>query len=141
MDYCENCGGKLNEKAKFCSKCGTKIIIEQNITSKKICDCGFKLGEEYQFCPMCGKQIAIDGTSDLIGSVKKTEYKCILTSYDFKKKINVIKKVRELTGIGLVEAKNIVENTPSLLGVFSTYDEALNILAHLRVMGVIVEIK
>lgn len=43
---------------------------------------------------------------------EKTEFTVILESYDAAKKIGVIKVVRELTGLGLKEAKDLVEGAP-----------------------------
>jgi len=42
----------------------------------------------------------------------QTEFKVILEGFDAAKKINVIKVVRELTGLGLKEAKELVEGSP-----------------------------
>ena len=41
-----------------------------------------------------------------------TEFKVILEGFDAAKKINVIKVVREITGLGLKEAKDLVEGAP-----------------------------
>ena len=43
---------------------------------------------------------------------EKTEFTVILTGFDAAKKINVIKVVREITGLGLKEAKDLVEGKP-----------------------------
>ena len=50
MEYCENCGSKLEEDSKFCPKCG------YNLTGKsKICPtCGNTLEEGANFCEECG---------------------------------------------------------------------------------------
>src|SRR5437763_806263 len=44
-----------------------------------------------------------------------TEFKVSLESYDAAKKINVIKVIREITGLGLKEAKEAVEGAPKVL--------------------------
>src|SRR6266404_5749811 len=44
--------------------------------------------------------------------VEQTEFAVILTGFDAAKKINVIKVVREITGLGLKEAKDLVEGHP-----------------------------
>jgi len=44
--------------------------------------------------------------------VEKTEFTVVLTGFDAAKKINVIKVVREITGLGLKEAKDLVEGSP-----------------------------
>jgi large subunit ribosomal protein L7/L12 len=45
-------------------------------------------------------------------AVEKTEFTVILAGIDAAKKVNVIKVVRELTGLGLKEAKDLVEGAP-----------------------------
>jgi large subunit ribosomal protein L7/L12 len=44
--------------------------------------------------------------------VEKTEFTVVLTAVDPAKKVNVIKVVREITGLGLKEAKDMVEGAP-----------------------------
>jgi large subunit ribosomal protein L7/L12 len=43
---------------------------------------------------------------------EKTEFTVVLTAVDAAKKVNVIKVVREITGLGLKEAKDLVEGAP-----------------------------
>jgi large subunit ribosomal protein L7/L12 len=45
-------------------------------------------------------------------AAEKTEFTVMLEGYDAAKKINVIKVVREITGLGLKEAKELVEGAP-----------------------------
>lgn len=45
-------------------------------------------------------------------AVEQTEFTVVLTGIDAAKKVNVIKIVRELTGLGLKEAKDLVEAAP-----------------------------
>ena len=50
---CKTCGNQLSDTAKFCPKCGTKIVIEQD--QNKFCSvCGNKLNASAKFCPKCG---------------------------------------------------------------------------------------
>ena len=46
---------------------------------------------------------------------EKTEFTVVLTAVDAAKKVNVIKVVREITGLGLKEAKDLVEGAPQTL--------------------------
>lgn len=55
---------------------------------------------------------------------EKTEFTVQLDSYDAAKKINVIKVVRELTGLGLKEAKDLVEGAPKPVKENVSKDEA-----------------
>jgi len=45
-------------------------------------------------------------------AVEKTEFNVVMTAVDAAKKVNVIKVVREITGLGLKEAKDLVEGAP-----------------------------
>lgn len=71
---------------------------------------------------------------------EKTEFDVILESAG-EKKIEVIKVVRELTGLGLKEAKDVVDNTPSKLKEAIPKDEAMAIKAKLEEKGAKVEVK
>ena len=55
---------------------------------------------------------------------EKTEFTVTLDGFDAAKKINVIKVVRELTGLGLKEAKDLVEGAPKPVKENVTKDEA-----------------
>jgi large subunit ribosomal protein L7/L12 len=57
------------------------------------------------------------------------------------KKIQVIKVVRELTGLGLKEAKDLVDGAPQTVKAGVTKDEAAGIKAKLEEQGAVVEVK
>ena len=57
------------------------------------------------------------------------------------KKIQVIKVVRELTGLGLKEAKDLVDGAPKAVKENVTKDEAASIKAKLEAEGAVVEVK
>ena len=57
------------------------------------------------------------------------------------KKIQVIKVVRELTGLGLKEAKDLVDGAPSVVKAGVTKDEAASMKAKLEEQGAVVEVK
>jgi|SRR5687767_5177978 large subunit ribosomal protein L7/L12 len=57
------------------------------------------------------------------------------------KKIQVIKVVRELTGLGLKEAKDVVDGAPSTIKAGVTKDEAASMRAKLEEQGATVEVK
>lgn len=71
---------------------------------------------------------------------EKTEFDVILKSSG-EKKINVIKVLRELTGLGLKEAKDAAEQTPFTVKEAASKDEAASIKAKLEEVGAQVEIK
>ncbi len=71
---------------------------------------------------------------------EKTEFDVVLASAG-DQKIKVIKVVRELTGLGLKEAKEIVDNAPKALKEGVSKEEAEEIKAKLEEVGANVEVK
>ncbi|MDE0879068.1 MAG: 50S ribosomal protein L7/L12 [Sphingomonas bacterium] len=71
---------------------------------------------------------------------EKTEFDVILTG-DGGKKINVIKEVRAITGLGLTEAKTMVESAPKAVKEGVSKDEAEKVKAQLEAAGATVELK
>ncbi|MCD6187974.1 MAG: 50S ribosomal protein L7/L12 [Desulfuromusa sp.] len=71
---------------------------------------------------------------------EQTEFDVILTSYG-EKKINVIKTVRAITGLGLKEAKDVVDNAPGTVKEGVSKDEAADIQKQLEEAGASVELK
>lgn len=71
---------------------------------------------------------------------EKTEFDVILTSAG-EKKIQVLKVVRELTGLGLKEAKDLVDNPPRPVKEKLKKEEAAQIAEKLKAEGASVEIK
>src|SRR5213079_3173182 len=71
---------------------------------------------------------------------EKTEFDVILTG-DGGKKINVIKEVRAITGLGLTEAKTLVESAPKAVKEGINKDEAEKLKKQLEEAGATVEIK
>ena len=70
----------------------------------------------------------------------KTEFDVILTG-DGGKKINVIKEVRAITGLGLTEAKTLVESAPKAVKEGVSKDEAEKVKKQLEEAGATVELK
>ena len=71
---------------------------------------------------------------------EKTEFTVVLTAAG-EKKIEVIKEVRALTGLGLKEAKDLVEGAPKPVKEGVTKDEAEKVKAQLEKAGAKVELK
>ncbi len=71
---------------------------------------------------------------------EKTEFDVILTG-DGGKKINVIKEVRAITGLGLTEAKSLVEAAPKAVKEGVNKDEAEKVKKQLEDAGATVELK
>jgi large subunit ribosomal protein L7/L12 len=73
-------------------------------------------------------------------SEEQTEFTVVLKAHG-DKKINVIKEVRAITGLGLKEAKDLVEGAPKNLKEAVTKEEAQKIKAALEKEGATIEIK
>ena len=73
-------------------------------------------------------------------AVEKTEFTVVLTDAG-DKKINVIKEVRQITGLGLKEAKDLVEGAPKEVKADVNKDEAAKIKKQLEDAGAKVELK
>jgi large subunit ribosomal protein L7/L12 len=71
---------------------------------------------------------------------EQTEFTVVLASFG-EKKINVIKEVRAITGLGLKEAKDLVEAAPKEVKEGVSKDEAAKIKEQLEGAGATVEIK
>jgi large subunit ribosomal protein L7/L12 len=80
------------------------------------------------------------GAGAAAAAEEKTAFDVILTSAG-DKKINVIKVVRELTGLGLKEAKDLVEGAPKPVKTGVSKEEAETMKKKLAEAGAVVEIK
>ena len=72
---------------------------------------------------------------------EKTEFDVVLAGFDAASKIKVIKVVREITGLGLAEAKAAVEGTPKTLKEAISKDEAEELKKKIEEAGGKVELK
>ena len=72
---------------------------------------------------------------------EKTEFDVLLAGFDAAAKIKVIKVVRELTGLGLAEAKGFVESAPKAVKEDISKDDAEALKKQLEEAGAKVEIK
>ena len=85
---------------------------------------------------------ATTGGGEAVGATAedKTEFDVVLTSVGASK-INVIKEVRAITGLGLKEAKDLVEAAPKPVKEGAAKDEAEEIKVKLEAAGATVELK
>ena len=72
---------------------------------------------------------------------EKTEFAVTLKEYPADKKVTVIKVIREITGLGLKEAKDLVEGAPKTIKEGANKEEAQKIKKILEEQGATVEIK
>ena len=92
--------------------------------------------------PVAVAAVAAPGASaaEAAPAEEKTEFDVVLTGFG-DKKIQVIKVVRELTGLGLKEAKDLVEGVPKPVKEGVSKDEAATIKKKLEDAGGAVEVK
>lgn len=83
---------------------------------------------------------AAGGAAAGAGDAGKTDFEVVLTEAGAEK-IKVIKVVREITGLGLKEAKELVDNAPKTLKESAPKDEAEKIKEQLAEVGATVELK
>ena len=84
---------------------------------------------------------AAGGAAAAPAAEEKTEFNVILKAFDDSKKIAVIKEVRAVTGLGLKEAKDLVEGAPKPLKEGVSKEEAAKIKEAVTAAGGTVEIQ
>ena len=95
---------------------------------------------EEEFGVTAAAPVAVVGGAAGAAAEEKTEFDVVLASAG-DQKIKVIKVVRELTGLGLKEAKEVVDNAPKALKEGVSKEEAEEIKAKLEEVGANVEVK
>ena len=78
--------------------------------------------------------------ADAAGAEEQTEFDVVLSSFG-DKKVGVIKAVRTITGLGLKEAKDLVESAPAAVNEGVSKDEAEEIKKQIEEAGGSVEVK
>ena len=121
-----------------------KELAEQlvNLTIKEANELARVLEEEYGIKPAAAA-VAVAGPAaggDAGGAEEQTEFTVVLESAGAKK-IAVIKEVRGITGLGLKEAKDLVDGAPGNVKEGVSKEEAEEIKAKLEEAGATVELK
>jgi len=119
---------------------GDKIVGLSLLDAQQLSD---YLKEEYGIEPAAGGAVMMAGPAggDAGGAAEeKTAFDVVLTAAGAKK-IQVIKAVRSITGLGLKEAKDLVEGAPKAVKEGVSKDEAEKIKAELEEAGAEVEVK
>ena len=122
-----------------------KIVDElSNLTVMEAAELSRALEEKWGVSAAAAVAVAAPGSaaSDSGGdaAAEKSEFDVILTAAG-DKKINVIKEVRTITGLGLKEAKDLVEAAPKPVKEGASKDEAEEIKKKLEEAGASVEVK
>ncbi len=120
-----------------------KALAEQlvNLTVKEVNELAGILKSDYGIEPAAAAAVAVAGPAAAAEAVaEKTEFDVILQSAGASK-LNVVKEVKNLLGLGLKEAKDIVDGAPATLKTGISKDDANNIKTVLEAAGAQIEIK
>lgn len=119
-----------------------KLVEElSSLTVMEAADLAKRLEEEWGVSAAAPVAVAAAAGGDAgAAAEEKDEFDVILASAG-DKKINVIKEVRGITGLGLKEAKELVEGAPKAVKEGASKDEANEIKEKLEAAGATVELK
>ena len=124
----------MNEKS-------TQILeLVKGLTILELADLVKALEEEFGVSAAPVAVAAAPGAAAAAPVEEKTEFDVILKAAGASK-LNVIKVVREITGLGLKDAKDLVEAAPKTLKEAIAKDEAEKIAEQLKAAGAEVEVK
>ena len=113
------------------------------LTVMELSDLSTKLQDKFGVSaamPMMAGPMMGGGGGAAEAAVEKTEFNVVLISAG-DKKIQVIKVVRELTGLGLKEAKDLVDGAPANVKEGVSKDEAMKMKEKLEEQGAQVDVK
>lgn len=113
-----------------------------NLTVKEVNDLAGVLKEEYGIEPAAAAVVAAGPATggEAVAEAEKSEFDVVLTAPGGTK-LQVVKVVKELTGLGLKEAKELVDQAPKAIKEKVSKDEAEALKSKLEEAGAEVEIK
>ena len=109
------------------------------LTILELADLVKAIEEEFGVSAAPVAAVAVAGTAGPVAE-EKTEFDVVMTSFGAKK-LDVIKVVREITGLGLKEAKEMVEGVPSKIKEGASKEDAEALKEKLTAAGATVELK
>ncbi|MBL1260173.1 MAG: 50S ribosomal protein L7/L12 [Thiotrichaceae bacterium] len=112
-----------------------------NMTVVEVVDLISAMEEKFGVSAAAAVAVAAPAAGEGGGAVaEQTEFDVIMTSFGANK-VTVIKAVRSITGLGLKEAKTLVESAPSPIKEAASKDEAEDVKKQLEEAGAAIEIK
>ena len=119
-----------------------KNIVEEikTLSVMELADLVHAIEEEFGVSAAAPIAVAAAPGAGAAAAEEKTEFDVVLTDAGASK-INVIKVVKEITGLGLKEAKELVDNAPKAIKEGASKDEAEEIKNKLTEAGATVELK
>ena len=119
----------------------TNILEEiKTLTIIELADLVKAVEEEFGVSAAAPVGVAVAGAAPAAAAEEKTEFDVILKGFGAKK-LDVIKAVREITGLGLKEAMEMVEGAPKAVKEGVSKDEAESVKKALEEAGAEVEVK
>ncbi len=119
----------------------TAIVEElKTLTVLELSELVKAVEEEFGVSAAAAVAVAAPAAGGAAAAEEKTEFDVVLASAGAEK-IKVIKAVREITGLGLAEAKALVDGAPKTLKEAASKEEAEEIKAKLSEVGATVELK
>ena len=119
----------------------TNILEEiKSLTILELADLVKAVEEEFGVSAAAPVGVAVAAGAAAPAAEEKTEFDVVLKSFGAKK-LDVIKAVREITGLGLKEAKEMVEGAPKTVKEGVSKDEAESVKKALEEAGAEVEVK
>ena len=119
----------------------SKIVEDlSSLTVLEAAELAKMLEEKWGVSAAAAVAVAAGPAAGAAPAEEKTEFTVVLTSAG-DKKIEVIKEVRALTGLGLKEAKDLVEGAPKTIKEGVAKDEAAKIKATLEKVGAKIDLK
>ena len=124
------------------NKMTTQEIIEviKGLTVLELNDLVKACEEEFGVSAAAGVVVAAAGGAGAAAEEEKTEFDVVLAEAG-EQKVKVIKVVREITGLGLKEAKDLVDGAPKTVKEGASKEEAEDIKKKLEAEGAKVELK
>ena len=119
-----------------------KNFAEQlvNLTVKEVNELATILKDEYGIEPAAAAVVMQAGGGDAGAAAEQTEFTVVLKEAGASK-LGVVKAVKELTGLGLKEAKDLVDSAPANVKEGVSKDEAEGLKKSLEEAGAVVELK
>jgi large subunit ribosomal protein L7/L12 len=119
-----------------------KQFAEQlvNLTVKEVNELATILKDEYGIEPAAAAVVMQAGGGDAGAAAEQTEFTVVLKEAGASK-LGVVKAVKELTGLGLKEAKDLVDSAPANVKEGVSKDEAEGLKKALEEAGAVVELK
>ncbi len=120
----------------------TQIMdLVKGLTILELADLVKAMEEEFGVSAAPVAVAAVAGAAPAAAAEEKTEFDVILKAVDASAKLAAIKAVRSITGLGLKEAKDLVESAPKAIKEGVSKEEADKVAEELKASGAEVEVK